>query len=315
MRYYAAPMEGITGYVFRNAHHACFPGADAYYTPFLTPNQNHAFSSKELNDVLPAHNTGVPVIPQILTNNAADFLWAAGELAQMGYGEVNLNLGCPSPTVVTKGKGSGMLAEPDKLDRFLDEIYSHAPMKVSVKTRIGLSDESEFPALMEIFNRYPIAELIVHLRVQQDMYKNHPRMDAFRLAEENSKSMLAYNGDLNTAGECLSFEEAHPKVQALMLGRGLIVSPGIISQTKSGDSINKSVLKAFHDRIFEGYRETMPGDKPLIFKMREIWHYMIGCFEDTARIEKKLKKVGKAAEYAALIQELFDNCELRKEYV
>lgn len=315
MRYYVAPMEGITGYVFRNAHHACFPGADAYYTPFLAPNQNHAFSSKELNDVLPEHNAGVPVVPQILTNNTEDFLWAAGALAQMGYGEVNLNLGCPSPTVVTKGKGSGMLAEPDKLDRFLDEIYSHAPMKISVKTRIGLSDESEFPALMEIFRRYPIAELIVHPRVQKDMYKNHPRMDAFLLAEDCAGFSLAYNGDLNAAKDCLAFEAAHPKVQALMLGRGLIANPNIISQIKSGLSLNKSNLKDFHDRIFEGYRETMPGDKPLIFKMRELWHYMIGCFEDTAKIEKKLKKAGKAAEYAALIQELFESCELQRDEV
>lgn len=315
MRYYVAPMEGITGYVFRNAHHACFPGADAYYTPFLAPNQNHAFSSKELNDVLPAHNADVPVVPQVLTNNAEDFLWAAGELMQMGYREVNLNLGCPFPTVVTKGKGSGMLADTDKLDRFLDEIYSHAPMKISVKTRIGLSDESEFPALMEVFSRYPIAELIVHPRVQKDMYKNHPRMDAFRLAEDCAKFPLAYNGDLNVAEECLSLEEAHPKVQALMLGRGLIANPSIISEIKSGLPLNKSVLKIFHDQLFEGYRETMPGDKPLIFKMREIWHYMIGLFDDTSRIEKKLKKVGKAAEYAALIQELFDNCKLRRNDV
>lgn len=113
-----APMEGITGYVYRSAHHALFPHVDRYFTPFLQPNQNHRFASRERNDVLPEHNKGITLIPQILTNRAEDFIWMAGELEALGYDEVNLNLGCPSGTVVTKYKGAGFLAKRKSWIRF-----------------------------------------------------------------------------------------------------------------------------------------------------------------------------------------------------
>ena len=166
MQYYFAPLEGVTGSEFRRAHHRWFPGVDAYYMPFLSPTQDHVFTQRELRNVLPEYNQGFRAVPQLLTKNADDFLWCAGELAAMGYDEVNLNLGCPSGTVVAKGKGSGLLGAPEALDRMLDRIFSGSPVAVSLKTRLGLEDPEEFARLLEIFGRYPDSLLIVHPRVE-----------------------------------------------------------------------------------------------------------------------------------------------------
>lgn len=191
MDYLFAPMEGITGYVFRNAHHRHFHGIKEYYTPFISPNQTRKLTPRELNDVIPEHNEGIPLIPQILTNKADDFLWAAKRLKELGYMEVNLNLGCPSGTVVAKKRGSGFLEYPMELDEFLYQVSEGIcglGMDLSVKTRIGKTDPQEFEELLSIYNRYPLKNLIVHPRVQTDYYKNHPRMDAFDLAVRESRN-------------------------------------------------------------------------------------------------------------------------------
>ena len=184
MNYYFAPMEGITGYLFRNAHAEQFPGVDRYYSPFLSANHNYSFQNKEKRDVAPEHNDSLKLVPQLLTKKADEFVWGAMEMFRLGYGEVNLNLGCPSSTVASKGKGSGFLAHPDELDRFFDRTFEMlgkqgAGPKISVKTRIGYADAKEAVPLMRIFNRYPIAELIIHSRIRTAMYGGVPDLEAF----------------------------------------------------------------------------------------------------------------------------------------
>lgn len=169
-----APMEGLTGAVYRQAHCRVFGGADRYFIPFITPTQDHRFTKRELREILPEHNRGLTAVPQLLVRKAEDFLWAAGELAAMGWGEVNLNLGCPSGTVVAKGKGSGFLGLPEELERFLDAVFEKPPCAISIKTRLGVKEPEEFGPLLALFRRYPLAELTVHPRVQKDMYKNTP---------------------------------------------------------------------------------------------------------------------------------------------
>lgn len=181
---YFAPLEGITTYPYRNLHHKYFGGVDKYFTPFLAPGPEQGMSVKEMRDVLPENNAGVPVVPQILTNRAGDFLLASKKLAEMGYREINLNLGCPSGTVTAKKKGSGFLLYPDDLDRFFDEVFADASVRngefqISVKTRIGKNEVEEWPEIMEVYNRYPISELTVHPRIQKEFYKGVPHLDVF----------------------------------------------------------------------------------------------------------------------------------------
>ena len=288
MKYYFAPMEGVTGYIYRNAYQKFFHNVDCYYTPFVAPTKNRYFSSREKNDVLPEHNQGLPIVPQILTNRAENFVRTARELRRMGYQEVNLNLGCPSGTVVSKGRGAGFLREPEKLDRFFDTVFANLDMRISVKTRIGIYEPEEFEGLLEIYNRYPLEELIIHPRVRQDFYKNHPNMEVFEKACENSANPLCYNGDLCTAEEIQRFGSRYPQVKAVMIGRGILKNPGLAGEVKGHEKAGKERLRKFHDQIYHDYRSIMSGDKNTVFKMKEFWSYLISSLEKSFNVKKLL---------------------------
>ena len=214
--YYAAPMEGLTGWRWRQVQSELFGGADRYYTPFLSPNANFEFQTKELQEINPEHNRDLFVVPQILTNRPEYFVWAAKECQSRGYSEVNLNLGCPSGTVTAKNKGAGLLRERDILRALLDGIFNALPdLKISVKTRIGWDDPDQWPALLALLNDYPITLLIIHPRVRTEFYKGRVHRDAFAWAQANTGLPLCYNGDLLTPADV----SAAPNVP-LMFGRG-----------------------------------------------------------------------------------------------
>lgn len=305
MRFYFAPLEGITGYIYRNAYHSLFGEMDQYFTPFIVPNQHRKFSFKELQDLMPEHNQGMKVVPQILTNRAEDFIWAGQELKRIGYGVINLNLGCPSGTVVSKNKGSGFLALREELNRFLDEVFSGLDMKITVKTRIGKNSPDEFYELIEIFNRYPIAELIIHPRIRTDFYKNKPNLEVFRSALSLSKNSLCYNGDIFTVRDYRDFTAGFPAVESVMLGRGMITNPGLADEIRSGITLEKQLLMEFHDRVYQGYREVISGDRNLMFKMKELWFYLIWMFPDSDKYIKRIRKAEHQADYELAVSSLF----------
>lgn len=230
MRYYMAPLEGVTTWTYRKTQAEVYGSLDKYFIPFIECHEKRDFKTRERAEILPEHNEGLYAVPQILTNRADGFLRLASALKEMGYEEVNLNLGCPSKTVVSRGKGSGFLAKPEELDRFLEDIFSGTDVRISVKTRIGKDGPEEFGRLLEIFNRYPLKELIIHPRVQADYYKNEPRRQAYREAREKSANPLCYNGDLFTAEDIRRFQEEFPGETCVMLGRGLIQNPGLVSE-------------------------------------------------------------------------------------
>ena len=270
MLYYFAPMEGLTGPVFRRVHHEAFPGVDRYYTPFLSPTQNHFFTSRDLREILPGPGDDTPTVPQLLGKNAEDLLWAMGELAGMGYGEVNLNLGCPSATVFSKGKGSALLGTPEVLDSLLEALYRAAPVPLSVKTRLGITDPEEFPALLEIFNRYPIAELTVHARTKIELYRGQVHRDAFARATENTSLPLCYNGDIRTAADCAALESEFPSLHAVMIGRGLVANPALVREAKGGERLRMGELREFHNALFDAYTEAY-GAHNAMHRMKEVW--------------------------------------------
>ena len=207
MNYYFAPLEGLTDSIYRALHHEYFPGLDRYYMPFLSPTVHRCLTHKEDRELPMASSVPFTAIPQILTKDADAFLWAAQVCADRGYAEVNLNIGCPSGTVVSKGKGAGMLREPEALDAFLEAVFAASPIPVSVKTRVGLESEEEFPRLLEIFNKYPIRELTVHPRARKDFYNSPIREEAFRYALAHSQVPLCYNGDLCSPEDIARFRE------------------------------------------------------------------------------------------------------------
>lgn len=307
MQYYLAPLEGITTYVYRNAYHKHFKKMDKYFTPFIVPHKDKKFNTRELKELSPEHNQGLNVIPQLLTNNAEDFLKTAKDIVQMGYKEINLNLGCPSKTVVTKKKGSGFLEYPEELDRFLDIIYGNADFKISVKTRIGKDSPDEFYQLLEVYNKYPIEELTIHPRVQADYYQNTPNLDMFKVAYEESKNPICYNGDIRTTDDLTSLIQQFPDLKHVMIGRGIIHNPGLLT------NFDKEILLSFHNMILEEYIKISSGERNVLFKMKELWFYMLAMFENVEKIGKKIKKTERLKEYEAIINMLFTAYDLRKE--
>lgn len=313
MVFYLAPMEGLTGYIYRNALNTFFHDVDKFFSPFICANQSRSFKTKELKDILPEHNHGLVLIPQLLSNNADDFIFMAKKLKQMGYDEINFNLGCPSMTVVSRGRGSGFLAKRDDLDRFLDKIYSGSAIRISIKTRIGKDKPEEFYDLIEIFNKYPIHELIIHPRIQKDMYDNKPDMKVFKDALSLSKNPVCYNGDIFTVRDHRKFTTDFPSVDTVMIGRGLIANPGLIENIKDDIRLDKDKLKCFHDRIYWDYKEVLPGEKPVLFRMKELWSHMICVFTDNVKYDKRIKKSESFSDYEEAVLGLFNEQDILLE--
>lgn len=313
MRYDFAPMEGITGALFRRLHHQFFPGVDRYYMPFLSPTRDHVFTPRELREILPENNPDAEVIPQLLTKVPEDFLWAAGELAAMGYQTVNLNLGCPSGTVVAKGKGSGMLADPSALDAFLDAVFSRAPCAVSVKTRLGLSDPEEFGPLLEIYNHYPLAELIVHPRVQKDGYRHPVRLEAFAPILAASRHPVCLNGGLVTTQDCRDLVGRFSGICGVMIGQGLVANPALVRQIRGGPGADRETLRAFHEALFGGYSQLFGSAHNAMMRMKELWAYLIRLFRDSGPYAKRLRKARDPQTFSQAVDAVFQELELLPE--
>jgi tRNA-dihydrouridine synthase len=310
MTYDFAPMEGITTFVYRNTFEKYYGGIDRYYTPFLS---SMHLSSREKNEVLPEHNTGIHLIPQILTNRSEDFLSIAAALRDYGYDTVNLNLGCPSGTVVSKHRGSGFLAVPETLDRFLDEIFSACPIKISIKTRIGISDEAEWAGILDIYEKYPIDELIVHTRLQQDFYKRPCHPNAFPEAHRLNIP-LCYNGDITSREALAQVRLLDPSISRVMIGRGLIANPELLEELTGTPARDKERLAAFLSDLRDGYIREMSGsDRNTLYKMKEIWVYLGSLFQDADRHMKRIKKANRLSEYNSAVNSLFSECPLREK--
>lgn len=323
MKFYLAPMEGITGYIYRQAYNSCFKPMDRYFTPFLVPKHKSGFSSKELNDILPEHNQGMEVIPQILTSDPEDFLDTAVKLKEYGYTEVNLNLGCPSGTVAAKGKGAGFLKDTEKLARFLGEVsegMERENLHFSIKTRVGVESEEEFQTLLGLYNQCPLTELIIHPRVLTDFYKYNVRMNAFKEGFEKSRHSVCYNGDVFRRKDYDRLIKEYLDLDKIMMGRGIMMNPFLMEEIADGTSQKVSGkmtaarkadrLEKFHRLLCDGYAHVMSGDRPVLFKMKELWGFLIHSCPEEEKLMKKIRKAQRLEEYERVVSELF--CRMRE---
>jgi len=304
-----APLEGVTDSAYRRVHHAHFSGISTYFIPFISPTQTLTLTTRELSNVSPEYNTGVPVVPQVLTRNADHFLWAARQLYDMGHEEVNLNTGCPSGTVTAKGKGAGMLAHVPELEIFLDEVFSRSPMPVSIKTRIGYAAPEEFERLLELFSHYPVKRLIIHPRTRNEFYSGAPHKDIYAHALKNTRLPLVYNGDLFTADACRNFEHDYPGTCALMLGRGLLANPALAQEYAGGEALTRSALRAFHDDLLAEYLQRYPKNV-VVARLREVMKNIACSFDNHAKPLKAVRKASSLAQYEDAVMRLFDECPL-----
>lgn len=331
MNIYLAPLEGLTDYTFRNSYEQVYgKGKIAkYFTPFISPNSSENFLTKEMRDVDRDNNKGLYVVPQVMTNNSKDFLWTIKKLhKELGYEEINLNLGCPSGTVVSKKKGSGFLGDIEGLDKFLYETMSDKyvqdnNIKISLKTRIGLDTASNWEEIIGVYNKYKLEEIIVHPRIRTDFYKNEVNKEAFKYALENSTNKVVYNGDIFTRRDYLDFLTEFKECDAIMLGRGLVADPALINVLKAADPVNyvrdlqkdKEQLSQFHEKVLNERLKIMSGDKHAIHRMKEMWCYMEYVFDDKKDV-KQVKKSQKMEEYKLAVKVLLNNTNIvEKEHI
>ena len=307
MNLYFAPMEGVTDAIYRRVHHAHFRGVRKYFMPFLSPSHSLTFNAKERFEMSPAQNAGVPAVPQILTNSADYFIATAQLLCDLGYTEVNLNLGCPSGTVTAKGKGSGLLRAPEDLRRLLDGVYAHSPLPVSIKTRIGFQSESEWPRLLEIYRQYPIHELIVHPRTRQEFYEGTPHRSACGQIDRD----FIYNGDLFTVDDCQALTLEYPRAVGLMLGRGLVANPALAQAALGGEGLTLDALISFHDDLYREYARFWP-ETAVVGRMHLMMKYLCSCFENSDGPRRALRRATTADAYFAAVEQLFHDCPLKE---
>ena len=308
-----APLDGITKLVFRQVWHRHFGGADRYFIPFFSPTDHHTITPRDFRELDPAANEGLPSVPQIMTCRADDFIWGAQRMAELGYTEVNLNLGCPSGTVTAKGKGSGFLRDPEGLDRFFEQVFREVDIAVSVKTRLGIEDPAEFPRLLEIYNKYPISCLTIHARVQKEKYRGAVHLDDFGLALENSRNPLCYNGDLRTVAEARAFEERFPTVESVMIGRGAVADPALLRKLRGGSAATREELQAFTRNLYESYQEFYGQVGTAAQRMREVWFYLIHLFDDADKLNKQMRRFKRPGEYEAAEAAIFAELPLRQD--
>lgn len=300
-------MEGITLCEFRKIHSMMFPGADAYYTPFIAPDTQGNFREKYLRELLPDNNAGIHLIPQLLVNKAEPFLITASKLKQLGYDEVDLNAGCPSGTVFSKHKGSGMLADLKALDQFLDRVFSESCVAVSIKTRMGVSDTAEFKEIAEIYGRYPLKRLVIHARCRDGFYDSVPDIDGFAAAIEGLPFPVCYNGNIFSEKDLNRLKEKVPGVESVMVGRGAVADPALIRTLRGGAKLTDTELRSFHDSMLNSLLDRGMAPDHVLSHMKELWYYMIHKFADAGRQYRRINKSTRLGDYSDAVSELFSS--------
>ena len=310
---YFAPMEGITGSIYRRAHHRIFGGVDRYYAPFIFTNPKGKISKKDLLEIAPEYNEGCRVVPQLLSNCAEDFIATAHTLKGLGYDEVNLNLGCPSSTVASKGRGSGFLGEKEALKAFLADIFDKTDMKISLKTRIGLNRADEFDDILDIYQAFPVEMLIVHPRIRMDYYSGKPDMEAFEKASARMPFPVCYNGDIFTAAAYGRVSEKYSDIRYWMIGRGLLSNPALCREIRGGDCASREELADYYHTMRDEYEVRLQGNKKVVFLMKEFWHYISWILSEEDRQEiDVLMHLRDGAEFFRKAEEIAANCTVVK---
>ncbi len=299
-----APLEGITGYIYRNTHAEFFGSCDDYYTPFISPSDNSKIGRKGFRDMLPENNDLIKPIVQVLTNNSVSFLKFTEKLKEYGYNEVNINLGCPSPTVVNKKRGSGLLHEKELLESFLAEIFEKCDIAISIKTRIGFSSPDEFDDLLNLYNKYPVKLLIIHPRCRADFYKGNVNAEAFTLAYKNSKVPVCFNGNVFTKEDYNKVASKFPDVHSIMLGRGAVANPALFREIRGGKRITTEEMLEFTEILKERYNAILSTDKFTMHKLKEIWLFMMWNFPKEEKIYKTVRRTESLSELMRAIHSL-----------
>jgi tRNA-dihydrouridine synthase len=304
----ASPLQGFTDFRFRNAFNNIFGGIDTFYAPYIRLNGNLAIKASYERDLLPENNVGLELIPQIITNDAEEFLFVAKYVQQLGYKELNWNLGCPYPMVTKCGMGSGLINDPERIDNILKKVQAESDIIVSMKMRLGYENTEEILQVLPILEKYPIKNVAIHARIGKQLYKGGVHLDAFQECINQTKLKLYYNGDITSVAKFHEMQERFPSIDHWMIGRGLISDlflPSMIKSNTTQYPKNKlELFKEFHDTLFQNYSESLSGSSHLLLKMYHLWEYFSVLFSNPRKALKKIKKAGSIKNYQAAVNEI-----------
>ena len=307
----SSPLQGFTDFRFRNAFHKHFGGIDTFYSPYIKLNGKLAVKGSYERDILPENNSTLEVIPQIITNDAEEFLFVAKYVQQFGYKELNWNLGCPYPMVAKCDMGSGLIKNTDQIEHILKRVHNETDIIVSMKMRMGYENPTEILDVFPILEQYPIKNIAIHARIGKQLYKGGVDLDSFQKCLDTSKQKLYYNGDITSVAKFKELQERFPSIDHFMIGRGLIADPFLPSMIKKNTTEypknRLEIFEAFHDEIYREYDAYLQGPTPIRMKMLGFWEYFSESFSNPQKTFKKIKKAGNSKNYEAAVKEIFKN--------
>ena len=304
----SSPLQGFTDFRFRNAFNEYFGGIDTFYSPYIRLNGKLKIKGSYERDLLIENNTVPKVIPQIMTNDADEFLFVSKYVQELGYKELNWNLGCPYPMVTKRGMGSGLICDPKKINQILDRVHSETDITVSMKMRMGYENPEEILDVFPILERYPIKNIAIHARIGKQLYKGGVDLDSFQRCLETSKQKLYYNGDITSVSKFRELQNRFPTIDHWMIGRGLIADPFLPSMIKNDSTEypeNRwALFSEFHDRIYKEYDAALSGPTPIKMKMLGFWEFFSQSFDNPQKTYKKIKKAGSPRNYQAAVSDI-----------
>jgi len=315
MQLYLAPMRGFTDSVYRNVFSRYFDGIDLAIAPFISTMRGDKIKPVHIRGLLPEQNQSMPLIPQILSNDADGFIRLAVYLSDLGYKTLNWNLGCPHSMVANKKRGSGLLPFPVQIDAFLDRVMPAIPNRLSIKTRLGRYDADEIFELLPVFNRYPLEEIIIHPRTGVQMYTGKTDLDRFAMCLEISDHPVVYNGDICSRDDFVRLSARFGRISRWMLGRGVLSDPFLPGTIKRGSVVctdRIGTLKQFHDDLFEQYRELLSGPSHVVQRMKGLWRYTAQPFPDNGKVLKKIYRARDIDSYRQWVEAFFESASLEK---
>ena len=300
-----APLQGYTDDAFRRIHHELAGGIAHYYTPFLRM-EGGGVRSKDMRDIRPEFNEGVPVIPQIIVKSMKEFDYLVGVVEEKGYTRIDINMGCPFPMQAKHGRGSGLLAHTDIIGEMAKAITDKKELSFSVKMRLGWENADEWRPVLDILNDTPLHQVALHPRIGTQQYKGMVDMEAFNEFYEGCKHPLIYNGDVKTLTQIQTLEQKYPRLAGVMIGRGLLARPSLAAEYASGTELpwekRRVQLHDMHDHLKAHYETTVNSEAQLHARLRLFWEYME---EELGRkAYKKIMKAGNLKNYLAAVREI-----------
>jgi len=269
-----APMQGLTELMFRKVYHQCFPGAlDAAISPFLSlTHGNLADAWKKIDDVLPEANAdSLPVIPQILGKEPVEFVDLANRLFDIGYTEINWNIGCPMRRVTAKHRGSGILPYPDEVHAILDYIIPRLHPSLSIKMRLGLHLPDEIFPLIPILNDYPLRTITIHPRTGKQQYSGQVDLDTFQRALPLIRHKVIYNGDICTPADYRRIRQRFPQIDDIMIGRGILFDPLLPLRIKHNQPDDLQATLHFVLALTDAIAQLPIREESRMRKTKEYW--------------------------------------------